>query len=174
MTTFSPHETSYVAWQNRATDFYLASRRLYQSDLLRPAAYCAVMALELLLKATLVYWDRKFDPEAAGHAMAKLARMVGNKVPNSEDIEIPEYFYFDQRYLTASRYPRGTKGIGIPSSFLPDLDHIYAQLVATVPFQYNTELKRILAGRSRTKLNDLRRNNRALRTLRRYLKVSIK
>lgn len=174
MSDLSQHQYQYVAWQNRATGFYLASRRLYQSELFPAAAYCAVMALELLLKATLVYWDRKFNPEATKHAVAKMGRMVKNKVPNAGAIEIPEYFYFEQRYLTVSRYPKGSKGVGIPSSFLQDLDCLYAQLVATVPFQHNTELKRVLSGRSRSKLDTLRRGNASLRALRKHLKVSLK
>ena len=84
MSTIGANEYAYIAWQNRATRFYLAARRLYHSDLLAPAAYFAAMSLELIFKATLTYWDKSFDPEAAAHAMAKLARMIGNKVPKSE------------------------------------------------------------------------------------------
>ena len=122
MKTFEQHEYDYVAWQNRATRFYLGARKLYQSDLWSPAAYCAVMTLELQQKATLIYWDRDFDPAEAAHGMAKLARMIGNTVPNAKGHQIPEYFYFEQRYLSATRYPRNGNGIGIPSTFLPDLD----------------------------------------------------
>jgi HEPN domain-containing protein len=165
------HERKYVEWQNRATDFYLGARRLYRCELHRPSVYCAVVSLELVLKATLTYWVRGFDPEAVGHALAKLARMVRNKVPNGAIIHIPEYFYFEQRYLTLSRYPKRGKGLGIPAGFLWDLDSIYCRTVELVPFQHNTQLKSVLRGGSRVKLEALRRDNPHVRRLRAYLKV---
>lgn len=76
-------EVEYVRWQNRATRFYVGARLLYSNDMFAPAAYCASQAIELLLKATLVFWDRSFNPEAAGHAMAKLVRSVRNKARNA-------------------------------------------------------------------------------------------
>jgi hypothetical protein len=100
MSTIGANEYACVAWHNRATRFYLAARRLYHSDLLAPAAYCAAMSLDLIFKVTLIYWDKSVDPETAAHAMAKLARMVGNKVPKAKGLNVPNYFYYEQRYLT--------------------------------------------------------------------------
>jgi HEPN domain-containing protein len=164
--TFTAVQRSYVEWQNRATRFYLAARRLYQSELFAPAAYCATISIELILKATLVYWDKSFDPEASAHGMAKLVRIVNNKLPQAKGFSVPEYFYFEQRYLMVSRYPKAAKGLGIPSSFLQDLDTIFCQLVPMVPFQHNTELKHVLRGRDRRTLDILRRNNESIRSLR--------
>ena len=169
MSTIGANEYAYIAWQNRATRFYLAARRLYHSDLLAPAAYCAAMSLELIFKATLTYWDKSFDPEAAAHAMAKLARMIGNKVPKAKGVTVPKYFYYEQRYLTVSRYPQSHKGLGIPATFLHDLDAIFCRVVALVPFQHNTELKAVLRGRSRRTLDILRRGNKSMRDLRKSL-----
>jgi len=168
MKTFSPREISYVEWQNRATRFYLAARRLHSSDLHAPAAYCASIALELLLKATLVYWDKSFAPQATGHDMAKLGRILSNKVPNGAGFTVPEYFYTEQRYLVVSRYPNSGKGLGIPATFVYDLDWTFCCLVRLVPFQHNTELKRVLAGRDRRALDILR--NRSIRGLRASLR----
>ena len=166
MNTFADHEYAYVEWQNRATRFYLAARRLYHSDLLTPSAYCAAMSIELLLKATLIYWDRTFVPEDTSHGMAKLARMVGNKVKGAKGFKVPEYFYFEKRFLSVNRYPTNGKGILIPGTLLQDLDAMFAYLVPLVPFQHNTELKGVLRGRSRSSLNMLRRKNVSIKSLR--------
>jgi HEPN domain-containing protein len=174
MAGHAAHEYAYIEWQNRATRFYLAARRLYLSELSAPSAYCAAIAIELLLKATLIYWDRAFNPSDAGHAIAKLARMARNKVPNAKTLDIPTYFYFEQRYLTTARYPSGVKGVGLPASFLPDLDGVYAYLLFRVPFQHNTELCSVLRGRSKATLSALRRGNAHVRSLRRFLKASLR
>jgi len=174
MTTVAQHERAYVEWQNRATRFYLAARRLYLSELTAPAAYCGAISIELLLKATLIYWDRAFRPGDAGHAIAKLSRMVKNKVPNAATLYVPAYFYFEQRYLTTSRYPAGVKGVDVPTSFLSDLDEVYAYLLCRVPFQHNTELRSTLRGRSKAALNAFRRGNAHARKLRRFLHVPVR
>lgn len=174
MKILTQREYDYVAWQNRATRFYLGARKLSQSDLWSPAAYCAAMALELQQKATLIYWDRGFDPVGAGHGIAKLARMIENKVPSAKGHQIPEYFYFDQLYISTTRYPRNGKGIGIPSTFLTDLDSVFARLIQMVPFQHNTELKSVLSGRNRKSLDTLRRGNTNVKELRQFLGVHLR
>jgi glycine/D-amino acid oxidase-like deaminating enzyme len=112
MSTIGANEYAYVAWQNRANRFYLAARRLYHADLLAPAAYCAAMSLEPIFTAALTNWDKSFAPETAGHALAKLARMVGNKVPKAKGLAVPNYFSHEQRYFTVSRYAQSHKGVG--------------------------------------------------------------
>ena len=169
MNNFADHEYAYVVWQNRATRFYLAARRLYHSDLLAPSAYCAAMSIELLLKATLIYWDKNFVPEDASHGIAKLARMVSNKAKGAKGFKVPEYFYFEKRFLSVSRYPTNGKGILIPGTILQDLDAMFAFLIPLVPFQHNTELKNVLRGRSCTSLDMLRRQNESIKSLRRAL-----
>lgn len=163
------HERDYVAWQNRAFGFYLGARSLYNAELYAPAAYTASMALELLLKATLVYWDRTFVPTDGGHGMAKMTRMVKNKARGASSIEVAAYFYHEQRYLTVTRYPRKGKGLVIPEEFLDDLDKTFADLLLLVPFQHNTQLRRTLRERSRKSLVNLRRGNQQMRRLRRAL-----
>jgi HEPN domain-containing protein len=169
MSEFAAHEVDYVRWQNRAFRFYAGARLLARNELHAPAVYSAAIALELLLKATLIYWDRSFDPLDAGHGIAKLARMVRNKAKNAKHVLIPEYFYFEQRYLTVARYPSNGKGFSIPPSLLEDLDRVFTELVVLVPFQHNTELKRALAGRDPKSLSALRRANRQMRKLRQAL-----
>jgi len=173
MSTIGANESSYVAWQNRATRFYLAARCLYHSDLLAPAAYCGTISLELIFKATLIYWDKSFDPEAASHGMSKLVRMVSNKVPKAKGLTVPNYFYHEQRYLMVSRYPKSHKGLGIPVTFLHDLDASFCRVVALVPFQHNTELKAVLSGRIRRSLDILRRSNKSIRDLRKWLAMGL-
>jgi HEPN domain-containing protein len=167
----SAHEYCYVEWQNRATEFYVSARMLHAAEHYRAAAYSAAISIELILKATLSYWVTGFSPEAASHGLAKLARMVRNKVPESARIVVPEYFYFEQRYLSVSRYPRKGKGLLIPSSMIDDLDTVFSAAVQLVPFQHNTQLKAALRGRNRTTLNALRRRNKQVRGLRKFLAV---
>lgn len=106
--------------------------------------------------------------------MAKLARMIGDKVPNAKGHQIPECFYFEQRYLLTTRYPRNGKGISIPSTFLPDLDSAFARLIQMVPFQHNTELKSVLGGRDRKALDTFRRGNMNVKELRQFLGVHLR
>jgi HEPN domain-containing protein len=104
-------EIEYVIWQNRAFRFYLGARLLQRYGLSAPAAYAATQSLELLLKATLVYWDRSFQPTSVGHAIKKLVRSVRNKAPGAKGFDIPQYFFHEQRYHSVSRYPSGSKGL---------------------------------------------------------------
>lgn len=164
-------EIDYVIWQNRAFRFYLGARLLQRHGLLAPAAHAATQSLELLLKATLVYWDRSFEPLAAGHHITKLIRSVRNKVPTAKEFDVPQYFFHEQRYYNVSRYPSGSKGLLIPVSFITDLDAAFANLVVLVPFQHNTELKRVLAGRDVKALAILRLANNEIRRIRKTLGV---
>ena len=166
MGKFADHEIDYVRWQNRSCRFYLGARLLNRNELHAPAVYSAAIAIELLLKATLIYWDRSFNPKDGGHGMAKLMRMVSNKASNAKQFAVPAYFYHDQRYLTVSRYPTNGKGYIVPSSFTDDLDEVFANLVLLVPFQHNTELKRALSGKDRRGLLTLRYKNQQMRRLR--------
>lgn len=161
-------ERDYVTWQNRAFRFYLGARLCYFNDLYAPAVFCGQQALESLLKGTLVYWDRSFSPEAAGHSFRKMFNIFKNK----EDRElptIPEYFYAQGRYQSTSRYPSG--GFVVPATFLQDLDTAFYELVIAVPFQFNTELKRMLRSRDSANRRVLSRRNTIVRRLQRALDV---
>lgn len=171
MSTIASYEREYVVWQNRAHRFYLGARLLHRNELYAPSAYSAAIAIELLLKGTLVYWDRSFNPLDAGHGIAKLTRMVKNKARNAKGLVVPTYFYHEQRYLSVTRYPTNGKGIGMPPSFVEDLDRVFADLALLVPFQHNTELKRALAGKNRSGLTALRHKNHQMKRLRAALQV---
>jgi len=174
MPSFAEHEVDYVRWQNRATRFYLAARLLHRHNQFAPAAFCASQSLELLMKASLVYWDRSFLPEHAKHSFTKLCRMIGNKVRGGKGFTCPTYFSADTRYHSVTRYPRkGGDFVAIPTQFMPDLDATFARLVSLVPFQFNTELQRALSGRNRTDLRIIRHRNSSIRTLRRLLGVKV-
>jgi HEPN domain-containing protein len=165
------HERIYIVWQNRAFRFYLAARLLLQREQEAPAAFCAVQAIELLLKATLVYWDKSFDLEAARHRVVRMVRSVRNKVPGAKEFDLPQYFHFEQRYYSASRYPSNGKGILVPASILSDLDLAFSQLAEFVPFQFNSELSRALSGRHKPDLAILRRGNSSIQRLRKHLRI---
>ena len=163
-------DLDYIIWQNRALRFYLAARTLYYARLFAPAAYCAHQALELIMKATLHYWDRSFNPRDAGHNLRKMTRMINNKARPTPSLTIPGYFSHEQRFLTVTRYPTTGKGVLVPSSLIIDLDRLFVTLVCLVPFQFNSELARAVTGRDRPALLLLRRHNAMLRRLRRFLK----
>jgi HEPN domain-containing protein len=162
-------ERQYVIWQNRATRFYIPARVLHHAGYNSAATFSAVQALELLLKATLVYWVRGFNPSDVRHRLAAMCRIIRQRVPGAAAFEIPRYFYHEQRYYSVSRYPAKGKGLVSPASFLTDLDEAFVVLVKFVPFQFNTELRRAVRGRPRRALLDLRRRNRQMRSLRRHL-----
>ena len=162
-------DVEYVRWQNRATRFYLASRSLYDRQLFGPSAYCCHQAVELIMKATLIYWDASFRPFAAGHNLAKMVRMTRNKVRGGRNFVIPSYLTHEQRFLRVTRYPTQGKGVLVPGHMIDDLDQVFADLILLVPFQFNTELLRSVTGRNRRDLLVLRRRNKQMRRLRRFL-----
>lgn len=161
----------YIKWQNRATQFYLASRLLALRKLGFPAAFCGQQALELLLKATLIYWDESFDPKKARHNFPKMIGIMKNKVPDSANVNIPKYFYWNNRYQEVSRYPsEEAGGIFIPAAFLNDLDKTFYALIVLVPFRMhtNSELWNII-NRNEPHLKILRKENEQVRELRKFL-----
>ena len=164
------HERSYIVWQNRAFWFYVPARLLYRREHYSAAAFCAAQAIELLLKATLVYWDRSFQPQAMGHRIARLVSAVRNKAKNARRFELPRYFFHEQRYQRTSRYPTGSQGIGVPATFLPDLDRAFAELIQLVPFQFNSALFRALGPRRTAALLDLRFANGQMPALRAHVR----
>lgn len=168
----SEKEKNYIAWQNRSFRFYISSRLLHFNDLVGPSVFCAQQSLELLLKATLTYWNKSFKPEIAGHKFAKMLRTLQNKVKNAKNVTIPSYFYSDKRYQTVSRYPTKGKGILKPATFLEDLDKNFKELVTLVPFQFNSELIHALDGSDKNRLKILRRKNKEIRSLRKFLKIN--
>lgn len=152
--------TKYVEWQNRAFHFYLAARLLYVKQHIVPAAFCAQQALELILKATLIYHDKSFIPTAVNHNFKKMMNILKNKVKNSNHINIPEYFYYDYQYQSYTRYPSEKEGLFLPENMLTDLDKCFSDLLLLVPFQSGTLLENTLYAGSpklKSKLNLFRR-----------------
>lgn len=137
------------------------------------SAFCAYQAIETLMKATLLYWDKSFDPEVTGHKMSKMIRTIRNKVKGAKQFEIPKYFHFEKRYQSVSRYPANGKVIVIPASFLRDLDHVFRVLVEYVSFQHNTLLVNALKGANPKELQILRRSNEEIRQLRKSLNIQM-
>jgi len=169
----SETQKRYIIWQNRAFQFYLAARLLYKNEQYSPAAFCSIQALESLMKGTLVYWDKSFNPKAANHSIASMLRTIKNKVKNYNAFVCPTYFYEDQRFQLVTRYPANGKGVLIPGSFLNDLDTAFSNLIMLVPFQFNSRLKHALSGKKKTDLNILRHKNNQVRALRKYLNVRL-
>lgn len=171
---FEQHEYDYVIWQNRAFRFYESARLLYRSEMYSPAAYCAAMCIELVLKATLKYWRPHEDPESHGHGIQKLSNTIRNKVPGASSLHVPRYFFEEQRYLSVSRYPTKSKGIGVPASFVQDLDAVFFGVVRLTPFQHNTELVNALSKPRSKQCRNITLGNSEVRHARGWLKVKIR
>lgn len=167
------NELKYIIWQNRAFRFYLGARLLVLNEQYSPAAFCSTQTLESLMKGTLVYWDKSFKPEEAGHKMTGMIKTIKNKAKDGQSFQCPEYFYLNKRFQSVSRYPANGKGLGIPSTLLNDLDLVFYNLVKLVPFQFNSELKRTLSGKHKKNLNILRKNNLQIKNLRKTLNVKL-
>lgn len=130
-----------------------------------------------MLKATLIYHDKSFQPEAVKHRFNKMINAMKNKVKGSENIDIPEYLYYDNRYQSVSRYPSEGKGLLLPENMVDDLDECFYRLLILVPFRFNTLLVNTISptnARQKKKLNTLRRYNRQMRKIRKFLKNWIK
>jgi len=169
----SETEIKYIIWQNRAFWFYLAARLLYQKKQYSPAAFCSIQVIETLMKATLIYWDKNFNPKAANHKIAEMLGTIKNKTENGRSFDCPSYFYNDKRFQSVTRYPANGKGVLVPGSFLADLDSVFCSLVKLVPFQFNSQLKHALSGKKKVDLNILRHKNSQIRDLREFLKVKL-
>jgi HEPN domain-containing protein len=160
-----------MAWQNRAFRFYEAARLLHRNEMYKPAAYSAITAIELILKATLQYWLPKFDPKDHGHSIRPLANEIKNKVPEARAFSVPTYFYSEQRYLFTSRYPRSSKGIAIQLSFIDDLDQVFFSAVKLTPNQHRTELVETLSMSNTRRYRNVTVNNKQIREARKFLKI---
>lgn len=169
----SETQKNYIAWQNRAFRFYIGARLLMLNEQSAPAAFCGLQSIESLMKATLVYWDKSFKPEAAGHKMKGMIRTIRNKAKDAKNFDVPGYFYFDKRYQSVTRYPKNGKGVLIPASFLSDLDQAFSSLVKLVPFQFNSELIRALSGKNKRNLIILRKHNKEIRGLRKTMNIKL-
>ena len=166
------NENNYAIWQNRAFHFYLGARLLYLNRHIVTAAFCAQQSIELMLKATLLYHDKSFVPEAVGHGFRRMLNTLKNKVKNSGAVNIPEYFYYDCQYQSFTRYPSNKEGLFLPDNLLDDLDKCFYDLLVLVPYQWDTLLVKTLLNNERLKkkLNTLIRKNQQIRNIRNYLK----
>ena len=161
-------EIDYIAWQNRATYYYIASRLLALNKIWPPAVFCGQQALENLLKATLIYWDKSFDPIKACHNFPKMLRIIRNKVRNSANVNISENFYYEKRYQEFSRYPISGKGLLFLGDFLNDLDEAFYSLLVLVPFQFNSVLSNIFK-KNKPQVKILRKKNNQIRKIKKFL-----
>lgn len=168
-------ERAYVVWQNRAFRFYLAGRLLHFNSIYGPACFCAQQAIELMLKATLLYWDKSFKPERAGHRFRPMLDALHNKGRGAETIVILEYFYAGGRYQSVSRYPSDKRPlIPIYASFLCDLDSVFCDLLRVVPFQFNSIFVNTLGDPDSDHCRTLERDNSRMAELSEFLEPWLK
>jgi HEPN domain-containing protein len=168
MTALATRGVEYIRWQNRAFRFYVAARVLHEKGQSGPAAFSAYQAVELMMKATLHYWDKSFNPRDAGHNLKKMQKMMHNKVKGRPVVRAPEYFTHEKRFQELTRYPRPDgAGVFVPGTLIADLDRLMVEMVSLVPFQFNSELWHAASGTNRRALLQLRRRNAEMRRLRR-------
>ena len=167
-------------WVNRSLRFYLPARELFLRNY--SAYYSAITILgfqsvESALKASLVLWDKSFDPIKCGHNTKKMFRIYQNKVP--EDMRFLDrlhpYFEDYKRYQEHPRYPRRDIALlHVDPCYLDKLDLAYRGFVCAVPRTFwMTELEPILSGEALFKLKVFRRRNRQIRAVRRILGIKI-
>ena len=122
-------DKTYIIWQNRAFRFYPAARSCWHKKFHTPAVFLSHQVVELLLKATLIYWDCSTDPKKYRHDLEKLMQSINENtnIPGGEDFIIPEYFIKNSHeYQTVSRYPEpNSNGYWIPGTLLFDLDRLF-------------------------------------------------
>ena len=163
-------ELSYVKWQNSAFQWYLGSRLLIFESHLRVAAYSTQQTIELLLKATLIYWDKNFKPKEMGHDFNVLLERLRKSVVGAGGFEIPGYLL---RYQSVSRYIDEKNGniMGFPDSliWIDDLDNCFCKFIELVPFQFNTNLVHMLTSIGDKHFEIFIRDNKQDSNLRRIL-----
>lgn len=169
-----------IAWLNRSLRFYLPTRDLvlrnpldYNSAIL----FLGFQTIELVLKASLVLWDRSSDPCIFRHNTEKLFKAYQNKVPKDLQFvsDLHPAFINADRFQSLPRYP-SRKKFFVPhfSDYLDHLDHTYCGLAAAVPRTFwQSELEMVLNGSEPNKLKVFRTRNRAIRRLRQQLGIKI-
>jgi HEPN domain-containing protein len=161
----------YVEWQNRAFHFYIAARLLYFNQHIPAAAFCGQQAIELMLKATLLYHDKSFIPENVKHKFRKMINALKNKMKNSGNVFIPEYFYYDGQYQSFTRYPSNKEGLFLPDNLVDDLDKCFYDLFVLVPCQIDTLLVKTLENPEKIKkMRTLKRKNKQFKNILSYIK----
>lgn len=172
--SFAVNEMNYILWQDRATDFYVAGRSLIQDEIYRPACFCVFQTVETMLKSTLFYWERNFNPRPYGHNIPKLIRTTKNKVKGAHRLYIPAIFYYEQRYQLFTRYPDSQhRGISILRNFLDIFDETFFDILSLTPFQPpHTKLHKILSGRDEKKVCDIiARDNKKASEIKKILEI---
>ena len=128
-----------IIWLNRSLRFYLPAReicyrdyRAYNSAIM----FLGFQSVESALKASLVLWDKSFDPIKCGHNTKKLFRIYQNKVP--EDLrfvdQLHRYFEDFRRYQELPRYPNKHMAfLPVDPSYLDYLDFAFCGFACAIP-----------------------------------------
>ena len=169
-----------IKWVNRSLRFYLPARELFfrnYSAYYSAIAFLGFQSVESALKASLVLWDKSFDPKKGGHNTKKMFRIYQNKVP--EDLrfvdQLDPYFSDYKRYQEHPRYPRRDIALlYVDPYYLDKLDFAFCGFVCAVPRTFwMPELEPVLSGEDLFKLKVFRRRNSQMRAVRRRLGIKI-
>lgn len=167
--SISEQDHTYIIWQNRAFDFYIAARACFHKGFLGPAAFLSQQCVEQLVKATLIWLDPSFEPKSVSHNLIKMSQMIREKVPSQNDFTVPEYIC---NYQSLPRYPDPfSRGYPVPSTLISEVDCLFADLVEMVAFQHNSYLIRTLMKKQNYNIYyiDLELNNEQLDRLRKHV-----
>lgn len=165
--------TKYIRWQNRAFRFYVAARCCYRKSFYAPASFLCFQSVELLQKATLLWYDPSFEPKRASHDLESMEETIRKQVPGQNCFKLPAYL-FDKSYQETSRYPLPSgEGICLPEDFISKLDTAFTNLIEMVDigFSNQSELHRTLQNPQIYPQNfeELQRNNQELERLRKHV-----
>ena len=85
--------------------------------------------MELLQKATLLWYDPSFNPKRASHNLKSMEEKIRQQVPGQNCFKLPAYL-FDKLYQETSRYPHPSgKGFSLPENFMSELDAAFTNLI---------------------------------------------
>ena len=172
-TSIEKRTEEYIRWQNRAFRFYVAARCCYRKTFYAPASFLCYQSVELLQKATLLWYDPSFNPKRSNHKLKSMEEKIRQQVPGQNCFKLPAYL-FNKLYQETSRYPHPSgKGFSLPENFMCELDAAFTNLIEMVDtgFSNLSELHRTLQNPQTFPQNyeELQWNNQELERLRRHV-----
>ena len=169
-----------IIWLNRSLRFYLPTRELCYRDYRTynsAIMFLGYQTVESALKASLVLWDKSFDPIKYGHNTKKMFRIYQNKVP--EDLrfvdQLHPYFEDFRRYQELPRYPNKHMAfLPVDPSYLEKLDYAFCGFACARPrSNWKTEFEHVLSGQDPSKLKVFEKGNCQIGAVRRRLGIKI-
>ena len=165
-----------IKWYNRVLDFYLATRELWLCDYRRYRGvilFLGFQSVESALKASLLYWDKSFNPKEYGHNTEDMFCKYQVKVPKEYRFvdKLDPYFEDYLYYQILSRYPiKGKNPPSIDPSYIEKLDYAFCGFVFAIPISpWLKVFDKILSGEDPSKSEVFEKNNKQICKVRQRL-----